>query len=489
MVYYYTIGGFPVFWNENSMKLAIKKKKQQTKHEIDMVNGPVLGKMLIFALPLMMSSILQLLFNAADIIVVGRWAGDNSLAAVGSTASLINLMVNLFVGLAVGANVLTAKFFGAKKDKELSETVHTVVMMSVVSGIGLAAVGIVFAEPILRLMQSPQNVLKLAALYLRIYFLGMPAMMIYNFGSAVLRAKGDTKRPLYYLTIAGVINVCLNLFFVIKLQMDVAGVAAATSISQFVSAWMVIRCLKNENDAFKLEFKKLRIHKNRMLSIMKIGLPAGFQGMLFSLSNVVIQAAINTFGDVAMAGSAAAANIEGFVYFGMNAFYQAAISFTSQNVGAGKYERIKPILTGSVSMAVITGLVMGVGAYVFGPFLLGIYSTNDAVIAQGMIRLAFICLPYALCGIMDTLVGVLRGLGYSVMPMIVSLVGACLSRIVWIATLFQLPMFHKVEFIYVSYPVTWTITALVHMICLMWIFEHKVKPIMEKKKELENGLC
>lgn len=281
MVYYYTIGGFPVFWNENSMKLAIKKKKQQTKHEIDMVNGPVLGKMLIFALPLMMSSILQLLFNAADIIVVGRWAGDNSLAAVGSTASLINLMVNLFVGLAVGANVLTAKFFGAKKDKELSETVHTVVMMSVVSGIGLAAVGIVFAEPILRLMQSPQNVLKLAALYLRIYFLGMPAMMIYNFGSAVLRAKGDTKRPLYYLTIAGVINVCLNLFFVIKLHMDVAGVAAATSISQFVSAWMVIRCLKNENDAFKLEFKKLRIHKNRMLSIMKIGLPAGFQGMLF----------------------------------------------------------------------------------------------------------------------------------------------------------------------------------------------------------------
>lgn len=308
------------------------------KYEIDMVNGPIQRKMLLFAFPLMASSVLQLLFNAADIIVVGRWAGDNSLAAVGSTASLINLMVNLFVGLSVGANVLAAKFFGAKKDRELSETVHTVIMMSMISGIGLAAVGIMFAEPILKLMQSPESVLKLAALYLRIYFLGMPAMMIYNFGSAVLRAKGDTKRPLYYLTAAGVINVCLNLFFVIKLHMDVAGVAAATSISQFVSAGLVVRCLKNEDDAFRLVFRQLKIHKNRLISIMKIGLPAGFQGMLFSLSNVVIQSAINTFGDVTMAGSAAAANIEGFVYFGMNAFYQAAISFTSQNVGAGKYE-------------------------------------------------------------------------------------------------------------------------------------------------------
>ena len=447
-----------------------------------MVNGPIQRKMLLFAFPLMVSSVLQLLFNAADIIVVGRWAGDNSLAAVGSTASLINLMVNLFVGLSVGANVLAAKFFGAKKDRELSETVHTVIMMSLISGIGLAAVGIMFAEPILKLMQSPESVLKLAALYLRIYFLGMPAMMIYNFGSAVLRAKGDTKRPLYYLTAAGIINVCLNMFFVINLHMDVAGVAAATSISQFVSAGLVVRCLKNEDDAFRLVFRQLKIHKNRLLSIMKIGLPAGFQGMLFSLSNVIIQSAINTFGDVTMAGSAAAANIEGFVYFGMNAFYQAAISFTSQNVGAGKYERVKPILVGSVSMATVTGLIMGVGAYVFGHFLLGIYSTSEAVIAQGMIRLAFICLPYALCGIMDTLVGVLRGLGYSVMPMFVSLVGACLSRIIWIAALFQVPMFHKVEFIYVSYPVTWAITALVHFVCLLWIMEHKIKPKMNKKK-------
>ena len=474
---------------KQTLKSTQEKKKPQIKHEIDMVNGPIMGKMLLFAFPLMLSSILQLLFNAADIIVVGRWAGDNSLAAVGSTTSLINLMVNLFVGLSIGCNVLAAKFFGAKKDKELSETVHTSVAMSLVSGVFLAVVGIVFAEPILRLMQSPENVLRLSALYLRIYFIGMPAMMVYNFGSALLRAKGDTRRPLYYLSVSGIINVCLNLLFVIEFRMGVAGVAAATSISQFLSAGMVVRCLAKEEDAFRLELKKLRIHKNRMTAVMQIGLPAGFQGVLFSLSNVVIQSAINTFGDVTMAGSAAASNIENFVYFGMNAFYQAAISFTSQNVGAGRYERVKPIMIRSVSMAALTGIIMGVGGYVFGPFLLGIYTRSGAVIAQGMIRLAFLCLPYALCGVMDTLVGVLRGLGYSIVPMFVSLIGACLSRIVWIATLFQLPMFHKVEFIYVSYPVTWTVTALVHLLCLVWIMEHKVKPIMEKKKELENGLC
>ncbi|MGN1333831.1 MAG: MATE family efflux transporter [Anaerovoracaceae bacterium] len=466
------------------MKLKIKhtseNKDGYNKHEIDMVNGPILKKMLFFALPLMMSSILQLLFNAADIIVVGRWAGDDSLAAVGSTTSLINLMVNLFVGLSIGCNVLAAKFFGAQKDMELSQTVHTSIAMSMISGVFIAAIGIIFAEPILRLMQSPENVLKLSALYMRIFFIGMPAMMVYNFGSAILRAKGDTERPLYYLTAAGIINVCLNLFFVIELKSGVAGVAAATSISQFISAGMVIRCLKNEDDAFRLNLKELKVHKDRMLSIMQIGLPAGFQGVLFSLSNVVIQSAINTFGDITMAGSAAAANIEGFVYFGMNAFYQAAISFTGQNAGAGKYERIKPIMARSMAMAALTGIIMGVGAYTFGHMLLGIYTESEAVIAQGMIRMAYICLPYALCGIMDVLVGVMRGLGYSVVPMIVSLVGACLSRILWIATLFRLPVFHKVEFIYISYPVTWAVTALVHFLCLMWIMEHKIKPVMNK---------
>lgn len=453
-----------------------------------MVNGPLLGKILLFSFPLMLSSILQLLFNAADIIVVGRWAGDNSLAAVGSNTSLINLMVNLFVGLSVGTNVLAARFFGAKKEKELSETVHTAIMLSLVSGAGLAVIGLLFAEPILRLMDTPDNVLRLAALYLKIYFLGMPALMIYNFGSAVLRAKGDTQRPLIYLTAAGIINVCLNLLFVIKFRMDVAGVGAATAISQFISAGLIIRCLLKEEDGFRLQLKKLKIHKNRLIAIMQIGLPAGFQGMLFSLSNVVIQSAINGFGDIVMAGSAAAANIECFVYFGMNAFYQAAISFTSQNVGAGKYERVKSIMIQTVFLSAATGIILGGAAYIFGPFLLGIYSTNAAVIAQGMIRIAFISLPYALCGIMDTLVGILRGLGYSIAPMLVSLMGACVSRIVWIATLFQMPMFHKVEFIYVSYPVTWTITALVHMLCLAWIMEHKLKLIAENQKELKDGV-
>ncbi len=452
-----------------------------------MVNGPFLKKMLMFSFPLIASSILQLLFNAADIIIVGRWAGDNSLAAVGSNTSLINLMVNLFVGLSIGANVLTARYFGAQKDKELNETLHTSILLSLVSGVIIGAIGIIFAEPILRMMKSPENVLRLAAIYLRIYFIGMPAMMVYNFGSAILRAKGDTQRPLYYLAFAGVINVALNLIFVIKFKMDVAGVATATSISQCISAGLIIRCLSKEEGGFKFEFKKLKIHKQRLISIMQIGLPAGFQGLLFSISNVIIQSAINSFGDIVMAGSAAAANIEGFVYFSMNAFYQAAISFTSQNVGAGRYERVKPIMAKSIACAAVTGLVMGVTAYIFGPTLLGIYSNTQQVIDQGMIRLALICMPYALCGVMDVIVGVLRGLGYSIVPMVVSLVGVCVSRILWIATLFQMPDFHSVDFVYVSYPVTWTLTTLVHLSCFFWIMEHKIKPIMEARKNEDTS--
>ncbi|MBQ1958813.1 MAG: MATE family efflux transporter, partial [Firmicutes bacterium] len=310
---------------------------RKAKNEIIMTEGPILSKMLVFAFPLMASSMLQILFNAVDIIVVGRFAGDNSLAAVGSTTSLVNLMVTLFLGLSVGANVVTARYFGAQKGRELGETIHTAIAVSLVSGVVLTGMGLVFAEPMLRLMQSPETVIHLAALYLRVYFIGMPAMMIYNFGSAMLRAKGDTKRPLYFLALAGVINVTLNLVFVIVFHMDVAGVAAATVISQCVSALLVIRCLCKEEGIMKLELKKLKIHTNRLKAIMQVGLPAGFQGILFSISNVLIQSAVNTYGDVAMAGNAASQNLEGFVYFGMQAFYQAAISFTSQNMGAGKY--------------------------------------------------------------------------------------------------------------------------------------------------------
>lgn len=439
--------------------------------------------MLIFTFPLIISSILQLMFNAADIIVVGRWAGDNSLAAVGSTTVLINLFVNLFIGLSVGANVLVGRYYGGRKEELLSEAVHTSVMLSIVSGVGLAVAGILTADPLLQMMQSPDTVRPLAAVYMRVFFLGMPATLLYNFGSAILRAKGDTKRPLYYLMAAGVVNVVLNLFFVIKLDMDVAGVAAATVIAQCFSAALILRCLHRETDGFKLSFNKLKIHAEQLRSILRTGLPAGFQGVLFSISNVLIQSAINSFGDVTMAGSAAASNIEGFVYFSMNAFYQAAISFTSQNVGAKKYDRINPIMIKSILCVTVTGLVLGNIAYLFGNALLGIYTKSGAVIAEGMTRLAVISTTYALCGIMDVMVGVMRGLGYSIAPMIISVVGICALRIVWIAFIFRFDALSSPFFIYLSYPITWIVTLTANLICYLLIMKRIKRDVADKTIE------
>ena len=453
------------------------------KHEIDMTRGSVLKKMLLFSFPLMGSSILQLLFNAADIIVIGRFAGDTSLAAVGATSSLINLLVNLYVGLAIGANVLTARYCGSHNNKDISETVHTSIALSVLCGTGLAIVGILISHPILALMGTPEEILPLSTIYMQIYFAGMPAMMIYNFGSAVLRAKGDTARPLMYLAIAGVLNVGLNLFFVIVLHMDVAGVAAATSISQCLSAFLVLRCLSKEQDAFKLQRKHLRIHKQKMKVILQIGLPAGFQGVLFALSNVIIQSSINSYGKYVMAGSAASSNIECFTYFAMNAFYQAAISFTSQNVGAGKYDRVKKILICSVSCAVVAGITVGSLSCIFGRPLLSIYTDSTLVVEEGMKRMIFIAAPYFICGIMDTMAGMIRGLGYSILPMIVSLLGACVLRIVWILTVCQLPAFHHIEFVYASYPVTWAITAAAHIVCYI-IITKKIKKSIELTQKM-----
>ena len=448
------------------------------RHEIDMTSGSVLKKMLLFSFPLMGSSILQLLFNAADIIVIGRFAGDNSLAAVGATASLINLLVNLFVGLAIGANVLTARYYGAKRDADISQTVHTSIALSIVCGAGLAVIGILISNPILAMMGTPDEILPLSTIYMQIYFAGMPAMMIYNFGSAVLRAKGDTARPLMYLALAGVLNVGLNMFFVISLKMDVEGVAAATSISQCLSAFLVLRCLSREPDAFRLERKLLKIHGHKLKIILQIGLPAGFQGVLFALSNVIIQSSINSYGKYVMAGSAASSNLENFTYFAMNAFYQAAISFTSQNVGAGKYERVKKILICAVSCAAVAGITIGNLTYLFGTPLLGIYSKSTLVVQEGLKRMMYICIPYFLCGIMDTMTGMIRGLGYSILPMIVSLLGACVLRIIWILTVCQLPAFHHVEFVYASYPVTWVITTTVHTICYV-VITKKIKKSIE----------
>lgn len=442
-----------------------------------MCSGPILKKMLVFAVPLMCSSMLQLLFNAADIVVVGRYAGDNSLAAVGSNSSLINLLVNLFVGLSIGSSVTVGHYYGAKQEKEVSETVHTSMLLSIISGVFLTFLGVLGAEKLLHLMQAPEEVLPLAALYLRIYFLGMVAVMVYNFGSAILRAVGDTRRPLYYLSAAGVINVLLNLFFVIRLKMDVAGVALATIISQYISAALVLRCLLKEEGAVRLILRDLHIYKDKLIRILQVGLPAGFQGMLFSLSNVVIQSSINGFGAVVVAGSSAAANIEGFVYTAMNAFHQACLSFTSQNMGAGKFKRIYPILLQAQLSVIVVGLVFGGLVVVFSPQLLGIYSSSPDVIAEGVKRLKYVAGPYALCGMMDVMVGALRGLGYSVMPMIVSLLGACGFRLVWLATVFQMEDFHTIEIIYWSYPISWVLTFAAHLVCFYVLSRHLQKKL------------
>lgn len=438
-------------------------------NKMDMCTGSILKKMLMFAIPLMFSSILQLLFNAADIVVVGKFAGDNSMAAVGSTSSLINLLTNLFIGMSIGANVLVARYFGAKQKKDLKETIHTAITLSIISGIILTVIGFFGANKILTLMQTPGEVLTLATKYIKVYFLGMTATMVYNFGSAILRAVGDTKRPLYYLSLAGLINVGLNLIFVIVFHMGVVGVALATAISQTISALLVIRCLINESGDIHLELKELTIVPSKFFKILQIGLPAGFQGILFSLSNVVIQSSINLFGETVVAGNSAAGNIEGFVYMSMNAIYQAAISFIGQNVGAGKYERINKIVITAELVVITIGVVMGGMVVLAGRPLLSIYSNSPQVIEIGMRRLKIIVLTYALCGMMDVMVGVLRGLGYSIMPMIVSLIGACALRLVWIVTVFQIDKYHSIETIYISYPISWTITFAAHLICFMII--------------------
>lgn len=454
----------------------VRKDKKQG-YEIDMCNGPILGKMLRFTLPLMFSSILQLLFNAADIIVVGQFAGDDSLAAVGSNGPLINLLTNFFLGLSIGANVLVARYYGAKKDKDVSETVHTAMLLSVFSGLLLMAVGLIGARQILIWMQTPDDVLELAVVYLRIYFLGMTAMMLYNFGSAILRAVGDTRRPLYYLSAAGVINVALNLLFVIEFHMDVAGVALATVISQCISAFLVVRCMRREEGSIRLSFGSLRIHRDKFWKIVRIGLPAGFQGTLFSVSNVIIQSSVNSFGKIVVAGNSAASNIEGFVYVSMNAFYQACLSFTSQNVGAGKHERVNKILLTAQLCVIVTGLAVGNLALLCGRPLLGLYTDSAEVVEAGLVRMRVILSTYALCGMMDVMVGSLRGIGHSILPMIVSLLGACGLRLLWIFTFFRMEQFHTMKSLYLTYPASWLITFAAHVVCFLVIQKKRGKQL------------
>ena len=447
------------------------EKNASKKYEIDMCNGPLLGKILIFYVPLMLSGILQLMFNAADIVVVGRFAGNDALAAVGSTSSLTNLIVNLFIGLSVGANVLVARFYGAGQKGELKEMVQTAVATSVVCGTILVLVGFFVSRPALGWMGTPENVIGHSVLYMRIYFVGMPFMMAYNFGSAVLRAVGDTRRPLYYLLIAGVVNVVLNLIFVIVFSMGVAGVAIATVVSQAISAALVLRCLVCTDSVYRLELAGMRIAPDKLAKMFQIGMPAGLQGALFSISNVLIQSSVNSFGSTAMAGNTAAANLESFVYTGMNAFHQAAISFSGQNYGAQKFRRVGKVALICQVAVVVVGLAMGNVFYLLGGHLLKLYSTDPEVIRYGILRMLYICVPYFLCGMMDVMVGILRGMGYAIMPMLVSLTGACLLRGVWIYTVFQ--QYRSLECLYLSYPISWGLTFLVHLACFGVVY-HKL---------------
>lgn len=451
--------------------------RQKKSYEMNMCEGPLAGKMLIFTIPLMFSGILQLLFNAADTIVVGRYAGSQALAAVGSTTSLINLLVNMFMGLSVGANILISRYYGAKREEDIRETVHTSITVAALGGVLLAVLGNTFAKPLLVLMGSPADVVDLAAIYVKIYFMGMPVIMVYNYGAAILRAIGDTKRPLYYLTIAGVVNVILNLFFVVKLEMSVAGVALATVISQCVSVALLLRCMCQMEGSCRLELKKLGIHKEKAVLLLRHGLPAGLQGSVFSFSNVLIQSSINSFGSIAMAGSSAAANIEGFIYTAMNSFQQTALCFTSQNLGGGKHDRITKVLRNSILMVSFVGIVMGCGCYLFGEELLSVYSSDPEVISYGLIRFRWIGIPYFLCGIMDALVGMLRGLGYAIVPMAVSIIGACGFRIVWIATVFA--RFHSLDVLFSSYGISWILTGGTHFICFMIVWGRLKKKLTD----------
>ena len=428
-------------------------------NKIDMTQGSIFPKLIRFAVPLIFSSILQLLFNAADIIVVGRFAGDNSLAAVGSTSSLVNLLVNFFIGLGIGCNVVAANYLGSMKSEKVSRTVHTSMVLSVFGGILLTFIGVTFSRQILVLMGSPEVVLPLSTLYLKIFFSGVTPTVIYNFGASLLRAKGDTKRPLYILFVAGLINVVLNLIFVICFKMDVAGVAVATVISQSFSAVVIVILLLREKDAFRLEFRKLKIDFHILSKIVRIGIPAGLQGMIFSISNVVIQSSVNSFGPVMIAGNAAAQGVEGFIYISMNGFSQAMLTFAGQNMGAGKIDRIKKAVRDSILCASFAGIILGCLAIVFGPVLLGFYSTSPEVQAAGMIRLKVILVTYFTCGIMDCTANAIRGVGHSVLPMIITLLGACGLRMLYIFTFFQIPRFHTFRGIFYSYPISWIVTA------------------------------
>ena len=444
----------------------------------NLLEGPLLPNIITYTIPIILTSLLQLLFNAAALVVVGRFCGSVSVAAVGATGSITNLIVNLFIGLSVGAGVSVAHAYGERDAQAVHRTVHTAVITALVGGAVLTVIGVTFSETFLHMMGTPENVLKLSAVYMKIYFGGIVFSMIYNFCASILRAAGDTKSPLVFLSIAGVVNVVLNLIFVTAFHMNVAGVALATTISQAVSAVLVVLALMKRDDACRLDLRMVRFHKAQLIKMIKIGLPAGIQGSLFSISNVLIQSSINSFGDIFMSGNAAASNIEGFAYVCINAFSQASVNFVGQNAGARQYDRVRKTVLICLACVFVVGLGVGLLFYTFAEQLLSIYITDSAeAISYGVIRMAFICLTYFTCGMMDSLTGALRGLGASMVPMVICILGVCVFRVAWIYTIFQVPQFHTPECLYLSYPISWVITFVFEFVAFLMVYRRKVKAL------------
>ena len=447
---------------------------------MDLTKGPVVSGIIRYTIPIVLSSALQLLFNAADLMVVGQFCGSLSVGAISSTGAMTNLIINLFVGLSVGAGVCVAHAMGSHKEEELHHTIHTAIPLSLLCGVILTAAGILLTRPLLELMGTPEDVLPLSETYMIIYFGGVTFTLLYNFGSAILRAAGDTKSSLIYLSLAGVLNIILNLVFVICFQMNVAGVGLATVISQAVSALLVLWELMRRPDACRYIPRESHIYAAPLRKMTTIGLPAGIQGCLFSISNVVIQSSVNSFGTVMVAGCGAASNIEGFIWTTMSGVGQAAVNYTGQNLGAHKFDRIHKVYHSCLCIVFLLGLVMGVSAYIYAPQLLSIYITDSpAAIAAGQIRMLWICLPYCFGGIMDTLTGCLRGLGKSLLPMLVTILGVCVLRVVWVSTIFQIPKFHTPSVLFASYIVSWIVTEIVQFI----LFKTALKKL-EQQAEL-----
>ena len=444
-----------------------------SKNEIDMTSGNLFKKILVFSLPIIFSSVLHLLYNAADLIVCGQFGSAHSVGAVSATNSLINLIIQLFMGLSVGANVLMARYFGTKQKEKAQRVVYTAMILSVVIGILLGAFGALCSRYFLEWMKTTDDIIDLSTQYLAIYFCGLPFSLIYNFGASLMRAVGDTKRPFYFLAAAGVFNVMFNLLFVIVFKMDVAGVALGTILSQAISAACIVVCLVKNKGFFHFSFKEMRFYKQEALEMVRIGLPAGLQGAIFSLSNVLIQSSINSLGTNTVDGNGASVSIEGFVYAAMNSVAQACIAFVSANFGAGNWKNIKRVVAYTSLFVVTFGIAVGVVAVIFGDPLLKVYISHEEAIAAGYSRLVLICLTYFTCGLMDVFAYSLRGIGYSVLPTVVSLCGVCGLRILWIYTIFPLEQFHTLQGLTISYPVSWVVTALVHLVCFLVLFKKR----------------